>query len=153
VNGATKQLGTVAAKADGKIRSSTFSRDANGAEYSTVSLRVPLKNYNALMQSLAGLGKLENITIHREDRPGVTDEQNAPADISVTVYSQGNIIAPETGVSATLRRTLAQSAGASMWSLRMIGVALASVAPWAILVAIAVGIISGIRRSLRRGDP
>jgi hypothetical protein len=34
----------------------------------------------------------------------------------------GNIVSSETGLIATLRRTLAQSAGAIMWSLRMIGV-------------------------------
>ncbi|MBV9008495.1 MAG: DUF4349 domain-containing protein [Verrucomicrobia bacterium] len=150
VNGATKQLGAIAQTGQGKIRSSTFSRHPNGAEFSSVSLRIPLKNYNAVMQSLASLGKLENITVHREDRPGdVSDEQSAPADVTVTVYSQGNIVAPETGLSATLRRTLTQSAAALMWSLRMVGVALASVAPWALLVAIAFAVIIAVRRFLR----
>ena len=41
------------------------------------------------------------------------------------------------GLVATLRRTVAQSAGAIMWSLRMIGVAVAFLAPWVIaLIAI-----------------
>jgi Domain of unknown function (DUF4349) len=154
VNAATKLLGELAARRSGKIRSSSFSRDPNGAESATVSLRLPVKNYAALMQSLAELGKLENVSVHREDRPAEqADAENAPADVTVTFYSQGNIVAPETGLSATLRRTLGQSAGALMWSLRMIGVALASIAPWAIILVAAIGIITGVRRSRRRRTP
>ncbi len=150
VNAATKELGELAARVSGKIRSSSFSRDPSGAELATVSLRLPVKNYGALMQSLGGLGKLENVSIRREDRPAEqVDAENAPADVTVTVYSQGNIVAPETGLSATLRRTLGQSAGALMWSMRMVGVALASIAPWAIVLGVAIGIITGIRRSRR----
>jgi hypothetical protein len=47
---------------------------------------------------------------------------------------------------ATLRRTLAQSAGAIMWSLRMIGVAIAFLAPWAIAM---VAVIWLARRVIR----
>ncbi len=97
-----------------------------------------MKNYPALMQSLDSLGKVENVSVQRQDRTGAQiDEANAPADISIQVYSQGNIVSHESGLLATLRRTLAQSAGAIMWSLRMIGVAIAFLAPWVIaLVAI-----------------
>jgi hypothetical protein len=56
----------------------------------------------------------------------------------VQVYSQGNIVSRDSGLVATLRRTIAQSAAAIMWSLRMIGVALAFLAPWVVgIVAIA----------------
>ncbi len=154
VSASTKQLAQIAAKAGGRIRTSSFSRDPGGAEYANVSLRVPVKNYSALMQSLAAVGKLENVAAHREDRPAESAEaQSAPADVTVTIYSQGNIVPAETGLSATLRRTLGQSAGALMWSLRMIGVALASIAPWAIILGVAIGIISGIRRSRRNRVP
>ena len=71
--------------------------------------------------------------MQRQDRTGTQiDEANAPADISIQVYSQGNIVSHDSGLFATLRRTLAQSAGAIMWSLRMIGVAVAFLAPWVI---------------------
>ena len=97
-----------------------------------------MKNYPALMQSLDSLGKVENVSVQRQDRTDAQiDEANAPADVSIQVYSQGNIVSQESGLLTTLRRTLAQSAGAIMWSLRMIGVALAFLAPWLIaLVAI-----------------
>src|SRR5207302_1840255 len=91
--------------------------------------------------SLNSLGKVENVSVQRQDRTGAQiDEANAPADISIQVYSQGNIISQESGLLATLRRTLAQSAGAIMWSLRMIGVAVAFLAPWVVGIVLIVWI-------------
>ncbi len=136
VNDKTKQLKTIAEQQSGRIRSSSFSRDPNGREYSTVSLRVPMKNYNALMQALNGLGKVENVSVRRDDRPNSqTDEANAPADVTIQVYSEGNIVSEETGIWVTLRRTIGQGAAALMWSVRMIGVAIAFLAPWALILA------------------
>src|SRR6478672_241860 len=147
VNEKTKQLRAIAEQQGGRIRSSSFSRDPNGREYSTVSLRVPMKNYNALMQALNGLGKVENVSVRRDDRPdSQVDEANAPADVSIQVYSQGNIVSEETGIWSTLRRTIGQGAAALMWSLRMIGVAIAFLAPWALIIG-AVGWV--VRRVAR----
>ena len=135
----TKELRDLADKQGGRIRSSSFSRDPNGREAANVSLRVPMKNYNALMQSLNGLGKVENVSVHREDRIGSQiNEADAPADITIQVYSQGNIVSEETGIIATLRRTIGQGAAALMSSVRMIGVALAFLAPW-VLAIVGVG--------------
>ena len=136
-----KELRTLAEKQNGRVRSSSFSRDPDGREFANVTLRVPMKNYNVLMQSLDSLGKVENVSVQRQDRPGAQiDEANAPADISIQVYSQGNIVSHESGLLATLRRTLAQSAGAIMWSLRMIGVAVAFLAPWVVAIVAAIWI-------------
>ncbi len=126
-----RDLRTLAEKQGGRVRSSTFTRDPDRRELANIWLRVPMKNYSALMQSLHSLGKVEDVSVHRQDRTGTQiDEANAPADISIQVYSQGNIVSSETGLFATLRRTLTQSASAIMWSLRMIGVAVAFLAPW-----------------------
>jgi Domain of unknown function (DUF4349)/Putative zinc-finger len=147
VNDKTKQLRAITEQQGGRIRSSSFSRDPNGREYSTVSLRVPMKNYNALMQSLNGLGKVENVSVRRDDRPNSQiDEANAPADVSIQVYSQGNIVSEETGIWATLRRTIGQGAAALMWSVRMIGVAIAFLAPWALIL----GVIGWVARRVSR---
>ncbi len=109
-----------------------------------------MKHYPALMQSLDSSGKVENVTVQRQDRTGTQiDEANAPADISIQVYSQGNIVSNQSGPLATLRRTLAQSAGAIMWSLRMIGVAIAFLAPWIITIVAIVWIAKRIRRARR----
>jgi hypothetical protein len=147
VDDKTKQLRTIAEQQSGRIRSSSFSRDPNGREYSNVSLRVPMKNYNALMQALNGLGKVENVSVRRDDRPNSQiDEANAPADVSIQVYSQGNIVSEETGIWATLRRTIGQGAAALMWSVRMIGVAVAFVAPWVLII----GAVGWIARRVSR---
>ena len=149
VDGKAKELRNLAEKQSGRIRSSTFSRDPDGREFANVSLRVPMKNYNALMQSLGALGKVENVSVQRQDRTGAQfDEANAPADMSIQVYSQGNIVSSETGLIATLRNTLGQGAAALTWSLRMIGVALAFLAPWAIALA---AIIWVVRRVVHAG--
>jgi hypothetical protein len=135
VNDKTKQLRELAEKQSGRIRSSSFSRDSNGREYANVSLRVPMKNYSALMQSLNALGKVEDVTVRRDDRPdSQINQADAPADITIQVYSQGNLVSQETGIVATLRHTIGQGAAALMWSARMIGVALAFIAPWALAI-------------------
>jgi hypothetical protein len=146
-----KKLRTLAEKENGRIRSSTFSRDPDGREVASVSLRVPMKSYSTLMQSLNSLGRVEDVSVQRQDRTGAQiDEANAPADISIQVYSQGNIVSQESGLLATLRRTLTQSAGALMWSLRMVGVALAFLAPWVIAVVAVVWITRRVSRAKRK---
>jgi hypothetical protein len=146
-----KDLRGVAEKQGGRVRSSTFSRDPDGRELANVWLRVPMKNYPALMQSLDSLGKVENVTVQRQDRTGTQiDEANAPAEISIQVYSQGNIVSHQSGPLATLRRAVAQSAGAIMWSLRMIGVAIAFLAPWVIAVFAIVWIARRVIRPRRK---
>jgi len=146
-----KQLHELTEKQNGRVRSSSFSRDPNGREFANISLRVTMKNYPALMQSLNSLGKVENVSVQRQDRSdGQIDEANAPADISIQIYSQGNIVSSETGLIATLRHTLAQGATALMWSLRMIGVALAFLAPWAIAIVAIVWIAKRIAQARRK---
>jgi hypothetical protein len=146
-----KELRTLAEKQGGRIRSSTFSRDPDGREAADVSLRVPMKNYSALMQSLDSLGKVESVSVQRQDQTGAqVDNANAPADVSIQVYSQGNVVSHDSGPLATLRRTLAQSAGAIMWSLRMIGVAIAFLAPWAIAVLVIIWIAKRVIRARGR---
>src|SRR5256884_1507818 len=102
-----KELRALTEKQGGRVRSSTFSRDPDGRAVANVSLRVPMKNYLAIMQSLDSLGKVENVSVQRQDRTDAQiDEANAPADVSIQVYSQGNIVTEESGLLATLRRTL-----------------------------------------------
>jgi hypothetical protein len=149
----SRLLREIAEKQGGRVRSSSFSRDPNGREYANVALRVPMQNYAALMQSLSALGKLENLSVRRDDRPNSQiDEKGAPADISIQVYSQGNMVAEGSGLPATMRRTVEQGASALMWSVRMIGVALAFLAPWIIALAAAIGIVRGVRRSRRHRE-
>ena len=145
-----KELRALAEKQGGRVRSSTFRSDPNGREVASVSLRVAMKNYPTLMQSLNSLGRVENVSVQRQDRADAQiDESNAPADVSIQVYSQGNIVTEESGLLATLRRTLAQSASAIMWSLRMIGVAIAFLAPWLIATVLLTWVARRVIRAKR----
>ncbi|HEX8680433.1 MAG TPA: DUF4349 domain-containing protein, partial [Chthoniobacterales bacterium] len=99
-----------AAKSGAEVRSSSFNRNPDGQEVAFVTLRVAMKNYAALMSSFDQLGKVKDVSVSREDRRGVINEETAPADISIQVYSQPNIVSDETGLFATIRNTLAQGA-------------------------------------------
>ena len=143
-----KQLRALAEKQGGRVRASSFARDPNGREFANVSLRVAMKSYNGLMQALGTLGKLENVSVHRDEPPDAQiDDATAPADITVQVYSQGRIVTEDTGLMATLRRTLSQGAAALMWSVQMIGVALAFLAPWLLPVVLVIWLIRWIART------
>ncbi len=60
-----------------------------------------MKNYPALLASFDQLGKVKDLSVQRQDRRGEINEETAPADISIQVYSQPNIVSEETGLFAT----------------------------------------------------
>ncbi len=131
------RLKSEVAKAGGELRSSTFSRDPNGQEVANLTLRVPMKNYAALLSSFDQLGEVKDLSVQRNDQPGTTaNPETAPADISVQIYNPGQIVSDETGIAATIRRTLGQGVAALAWSVRMIGVAIAFLAPWALVLGL-----------------
>ncbi|MBA2241826.1 MAG: DUF4349 domain-containing protein [Chthoniobacterales bacterium] len=136
-----------AAGAGAEIRSSSFSRDPDGQEIANLTLRVPLKNYAPLLSSFDQLGKVKDVSVQRADRRGTINEETAPADISIQVYSQPNIVSDETGLFATIRHTLGQGFSALMWSLRMIGVAIAFLAPWVVAIGLIAWVVASISRA------
>jgi len=144
------QLKTAVSQASGELRSSTFSRNPDGQEVANITLRVPMKNYASLVASFDKLGEVKDLSVQRNDQPGATaNPETAPADVSLQIYSPGRIVSDETGIVATLRRTLGQGVAAVMWSVQMIGVALAFLAPW----ALALGLVGWlVKRFIRRGD-
>ena len=146
-----ERLKTAIAKAEGALRSSTFSRNPDGQEVANLTLRVPMKNYAELVATFDQLGEVKDLSVQRNDQPGTTaNPATAPADISVQIYSAGKIVPDETGLGATIRRTLGQGVAALMWSARMIGVALAFLAPWALALGLLIWLVSRIAR--RRGN-
>ena len=74
-----KELRTLAEKQGGHVRSSAFSRDPDGREVADLSLRVPMKNYHALMQSLDSLGRVENVSVQRAGSHGDTNRRSQRA--------------------------------------------------------------------------
>ncbi|MEO7724405.1 MAG: DUF4349 domain-containing protein [Chthoniobacterales bacterium] len=128
-----EQLKNALAQTDGALRSSTFSRNPDGQEVANLTLRVPMKNYAALVATFEKLGEVKDLSVQRNDQPGTTaNPATAPAEISLQIYSPGKIVTDETSLGATIRRTLGQGVAALMWSARMIGVAIAFLAPWAL---------------------
>src|SRR5438132_2472484 len=101
-----------AVKSGAEIRDSTFSRDPDGREVANIFLRLPMKNYAAMMKSLNQLGAMKDVSVQRHDKIDKNaSEENAPADISIQIYSRGNIVSSDTGLFATLRNTIAQGLG------------------------------------------
>ncbi len=150
-----EQLKTGVAKADGVLRSSTFSRNPDGQEVANLTLRVPMKNYAALVATFDQLGEVKDLNVQRNDQPGATSNpETAPADISLQIYNPGKIVSDQTGLGATIRRTLGQGAAALMWSARMIGVAIAFLAPWVLALGLLGWLVTRFakrRRIVRRG--
>ena len=150
VSAKVAQLKSEVAKLGGEVRSSTFSRNPDGEEIANVGLRVAMKNYPALIQSLDRLGELKDLSVQRNDQPGtIANPETAPAEISLQIYRPGKIVSEDSGIVATIRHTVGQAVSALAWSVRMIGVAIAFLAPWAIALAVLIWIVTRIAR--RRG--
>ena len=146
----TQSMRDLVERQGGQVRHSSFNKSTNGYETADLSVRVPMQNYNALMQSLGSLGKVEGVNVHREDQNGKpADDKNAPADVSIRFYTAGNIVADQSGIWPTLRRTLGDGASALMWSVRLIGVALAFLAPWVLALGAVIWIARRIRKARR----
>ncbi len=150
VNEKVAQLKAAVSNAGGELRSSTFSRNPDGQEVANITLRVPMKNYAGLVASFDKLGEVKDLSVQRNDQPSTTaNPETAPADVSLQIYSPGKIVSDETGIAVTIRRTLGQGFAAVMWSVRMIGVALAFLAPWALALGLIIWLVTRIAK--RRG--
>ena len=71
------------------------------------------------------------MSVRRDDRPDQTQtDDTAPAEISLQLHNQGDIVADNSGLWSTLRQTFGEGAGALFGSVRVIGVAVAFLIPW-----------------------
>jgi len=144
-SGAIKQA---AAEAGIEVKKSTFERQPGGIEVANLVFQMPMKSYAPFVEQIRGLGKVKNFTVNRDDTgvsPGAPGDESAPARITLQLYSEGNIVPDENGIFPTIRRTVSQGAAALMWSARMIGVAVAFVAPWGVALALIVWLVSRAR--------
>jgi hypothetical protein len=141
------RLKTAVTKAEGVLRSSNFSRNLDGEEVANLTLRVPMKNYMKLVASFDQLGEVKDLSVQRNDQPGTTaNPETAPAEISVQIYSPGKIVSDKSSLGATIRHTIGQGVAALMWSARMIGVALAFLAPWVLALGFVGWIVVRIKK-------
>jgi anti-sigma factor RsiW len=131
-----------AAQAGAAVTASSFARETDGTETADLSFRLPLGKVAAFTGTLKALGRVESLSIHREDQPGAAPVgADAPADISLHLHNEAAIVADDRGLWPTLRRTFGEGITAFLGSVQTIGVVLAFALPWlvALLVAVWIG--------------
>jgi hypothetical protein len=135
IDARAQQLKKDAATAGVEVKTSGFERDPNGTETAQMTFQMPMSQYVGFLEKLKSLGQVETLAVHREDRPG--QGEDAPAEISLRLYSQGQIVGDDNGLWANLRRTFGEGAQALFDSVRMIGVMTAFLLPWIFLLGLA----------------
>jgi hypothetical protein len=134
-----------AAAAGAALKDSNFQRQNGGVELANLLFTLPMKNYPAFLEQIKALGTVKDFTVNRNDAAEGSPD-TAPAQIALSLYSQGNLVADDSGLGATIRHTLSQGFAALLWSVRMIGVALAFLAPWALALGAVIGGVWFARR-------
>ncbi|HEX8373065.1 MAG TPA: DUF4349 domain-containing protein [Chthoniobacterales bacterium] len=129
------------------VRDSGYQRQTDGRESAQVVLRFPLNKYASLLAQAQALGKPQELSVERRDTAAVsTTDSQAPAELSIHFVTENKIVADNTGLLATLRRTASQAIASLLWSVQMIGVALAFLAPWALGLGVAWLVVRRLRR-------
>jgi len=131
VDSQSQQIKKDAGFAGVEVKASSFERQPDGTELAQMTFRLPMSKYPAFLDSVKKLGKVESLTVHRDDRPDQTrTDDTAPVEITLQLHNQRGIVAENDGLFATLRHTFADGAAALFGSVRVIGVVLAFTAPW-----------------------
>ena len=137
IDAKAQQLKADAAAAGVDVTASSFQRAADGTETAGLTFRLPMGKTAAFMETLKKLGKVETLTVNRNDQPGeVPADENSPAEIDLTLHNETAIVADDSGLWPTLRRTFGEGIAAFLGSVQTIGVLVAFVLPW--LVALVV---------------
>jgi hypothetical protein len=148
VESAIASLRAFLADHEAKIEDSSFAQLADGGQTASLRVSFPLASYPAILARFQQTGAVKNLTVQRDDsgQPGTV---SARAEINAQFSTPARLVSSNDGLLATLRRTFTQAVGALMWSLRMIGVALAFFAPWAAALA-GVWLITRVIRRRRK---
>jgi hypothetical protein len=126
-----------AADAGAEVKASSFQHQPDGTELAQMTLRLPLGKYPAFLEALKKAGKVESLSVQRDDRPDQTQADDAaPADIELQLHNQRALVADNNGLWATLRNTFGDGAAALFSSVRAIGVLLAFLAPWVLTLVL-----------------
>ena len=138
VDAQAQEIKKNAAAAGVEVKASSFSRQPDGTESAEMTFRLPMAKYPAFVESLKKIGKVESLTVQRNDRPDqARGDDSAPAEINLHLHNQREIVADNSGLWVTLRQTFGDGAGALFSSVRMIGVLVAFSAPWVFVIALA----------------
>ena len=148
-----EQIKREAAASHIDLEASSFASEGNHRQHAGLRFRLPISGYPGFIERVRALGTVKEYAVRREDRPETTKgdgDASAPAVIELTLYDEGSIVGTESGLGATLRRTFGQGTNALTWSIQMIGVAVAFLAPWVAVLAVAVWAIRRYRRRVVR---
>jgi hypothetical protein len=133
----SQQIKKSAADAGVEVKSSSFERQPDGTEIAQMTFRLPMAKYPAFLESVKALGKVESLTIRRDDRPDQTrTDDTAPVEISLQLHNQHDLVPDNTGLWATLRETFGEGAGALFGSIKVIGVLIAFTLPWLVTLVL-----------------
>jgi type II secretory pathway pseudopilin PulG len=132
-----QQIKKQAGDAGVEIKSSSFERQPDGTEQAQMTLRLPLGHYATFLATLQKAGKTESLSVQRDDRPDQTRaDDTAPAEIQLQLHNQAEIVPDNSGLWTTLRDTFGQGFAALFGSVRVIGVIVAFLIPWAITLVV-----------------
>jgi len=135
VDSEAQQIKKDAAAAGVEVKASSFERQPDGTELAQMTFRLPMSKYPTFVESVKTLGRVETLSVRRDDRPDQTrTDETAPVEITLHLHNQGDIVAEDRGLWATLRQTFGDGAGALFTSVRTIGVLVAFIAPWVVMV-------------------
>jgi hypothetical protein len=127
----SQQIKKDAASAGVEVKASSFERQPDGTEMAQMTFRLPMAKYPVFVESVKRLGKVESLSVHRDDRPDQTQaDETAPAEITLQLHNQRDLVADDSGLWPTLRQTFGDGAAALFGSVRVIGVTMAFLAPW-----------------------
>ena len=89
IDAEAQQLKHQAAQAGAAVTASNFQRNADGTEAANLSFRLPLGKAPAFLETLKQLGKVESLTVQRNERPDEAQaDANAPAEISLQLHNE-----------------------------------------------------------------
>jgi anti-sigma factor RsiW len=134
VESAIGSIRTFLADQGAKIEDSSFAQLGDGGQTASLRVSFPLASYPTILARFQQAGAVKDLTVQRDDsgQPGTV---SARAEINAQFSTPTKLVSSNDSLLATLRRTFSQAVGALMWSLRMIGVAVAFFAPWLAAVA------------------
>jgi glycine cleavage system regulatory protein len=137
VDAQSQQIKKAAGDAGVEVKASSFQHQTDGTELAQMTFRLPMAKYPAFLESVKALGKVESLTVQRNDRPDETQtDDTAPAEITLQLHNQRDLIADDDGFWATMSKTFGEGAGALLTSVRVIGVIVAFVVPWALTLGV-----------------
>jgi hypothetical protein len=136
IDAKAQELKKEAATGGVEVKSSSFDRQPDGQETASMTFRLPLGKYPSFLAAIEALGRVDSLTVQRQDRPDESrTDGDAPAEISLQLYSQGDLVATDNGFWATLRQTFGEGAAALFSSVKTIGVMAAFLIPWVMTLA------------------